>query len=109
MSVVSDTTPLNYLVLIGQQHLLHELYGRVLIPEAVHEEMQRASTRVKVHAFISNPFGCLEVHAVPAADSTLNLGAGEREAVTLAQTLRADMLLLTTVKPSVLRTNAASP
>jgi len=32
MIFVSDTTPLNYLVLIDQPHLLHELYGRVLIP-----------------------------------------------------------------------------
>lgn len=94
MIVVSDTTPLNYLVLIDQSHLLHELYGRVLIPEAVRYEMQRADTPEKVRAFVSNPPVWLEVHTVPAPDSTLNLGTGEREAITLAQTLRADVLLL---------------
>jgi predicted nucleic acid-binding protein len=94
MIVVSDTTPLNYLVLIDLSHLLHELYGRVLIPEAVRDEMQRTDTPEKVRAFISNPPAWLEVHSVPAPDLTLNLGAGEREAITLAQTLRADVLLL---------------
>lgn len=50
MIVVSDTTPLNYLVLIDQSHLLHELYGRVLIPGAVRDEMQRTDTPEKVRA-----------------------------------------------------------
>ncbi len=94
MIVVSDTTPLNYLVLIDQSHLLHELYGRVIIPEAVRDEMRRTGTPEKVRAFASNPPAWLEVHAVPAPDPTLNLGAGEREAITLAQTLRADVPLL---------------
>ena len=94
MIVVSDTTPLNYLVLIDQSHLLHELYGRVLIPEAVRDEMQRTDTPEKVCAFVSNPPAWLEVHAVPAPDPTLNLGVGEREAITPAQTLHADVLLL---------------
>lgn len=94
MIVVSDTTPLNYLVLINQSDLLHELYGRVIIPEAVRDEMQRADTPEKVRDFVSKPPGWLEVHAVSVPDLTLNLGAGEREAITLAQTLSADLLLL---------------
>ena len=49
MIVVSDTTPLNYLVLINQSHLLHELYGRVLLLEAVRDEMQRADHPRKSH------------------------------------------------------------
>lgn len=48
MIVVSDTTPVNYLVLIDQIHLLKELYGRLFLPQAVHEEMQREGTPEKV-------------------------------------------------------------
>jgi predicted nucleic acid-binding protein len=40
MTVVSNTSPLNYLVLIELQHLLPALFGRVLIPEAVHRELR---------------------------------------------------------------------
>jgi hypothetical protein len=31
--VVADTTPLNYLILIGQAHVLGSLFRRVLVPE----------------------------------------------------------------------------
>ena len=37
MIVVADTTPLNYLVLIGQIELLSALYRTVLIPQEVHQ------------------------------------------------------------------------
>ena len=40
MIVVSDTSPINYLVLIELQDLLPELFQRVLIPDAVRRELQ---------------------------------------------------------------------
>ncbi len=40
MIVVADTTPINYLVLIGKIELLPSLYRVVLIPQAVHRELQ---------------------------------------------------------------------
>jgi predicted nucleic acid-binding protein len=42
--VVSDTSPINYLVLIGRIELLEKIYGRVIIPLAVFDELQRAAT-----------------------------------------------------------------
>jgi predicted nucleic acid-binding protein len=39
MIVIADTTPLNYLVLIDRVEVLPQLYGRVVIPLAVWEEM----------------------------------------------------------------------
>jgi predicted nucleic acid-binding protein len=50
MIVVPDTTPLNYLVLIGQADLLWQLYQRVIIPPAVYAELQRANTPEPVKA-----------------------------------------------------------
>lgn len=38
--VVADTTPLNYLVLIRQAEVLHQLFGEVMIPEAVLTELR---------------------------------------------------------------------
>jgi predicted nucleic acid-binding protein len=32
MIVVADTTPINYLILIGEIDILTQLYGRVVIP-----------------------------------------------------------------------------
>jgi len=44
MIVIADTTPLNYLILIHQADLLPQLFGRVLIPPAVFEELQQPET-----------------------------------------------------------------
>lgn len=94
MIVVSDTTPLHYLILIGQVHLLHELYGSVVVPQAVFDEMQRATTPAEVSAWVATPPAWFDVRTVIAPGATLNLGAGEREAIQLAQELGADLILL---------------
>jgi predicted nucleic acid-binding protein len=58
MLVVSDTSPINYLVLLHQETLLPILYGRVVIPPAVHEELQRSSTPEVVRQWVSHPPAC---------------------------------------------------
>lgn len=42
MIVVSDTSVLTSLLHVGQLSLLQGLYGRVLIPKAVHRELARS-------------------------------------------------------------------
>jgi hypothetical protein len=42
--VISDTSPLRYLILIGQADLLPALYSEVLIPEAVADELNQPAT-----------------------------------------------------------------
>ncbi len=37
--VIADTSPINYLVLIGEAGILGQLYRRVVIPEAVLAEL----------------------------------------------------------------------
>ena len=44
MIVISDTTPINYLVLIGAQDILRTLFGIVYIPPAVFDELTRPKT-----------------------------------------------------------------
>ena len=41
MIIVSDTSPLNGLAIVGYLSLLQQLYGRVLIPAAVMNELRR--------------------------------------------------------------------
>src|SRR4029453_1874164 len=55
MLVVADTSPLNYLVLIQQDTLLPTLYERVMIPPAVHEELQRPRTPQAVRQWVAHP------------------------------------------------------
>jgi predicted nucleic acid-binding protein len=42
--IVADTTPIHYLSLIGEVEILKELFGRVIIPQAVFDELHRDRT-----------------------------------------------------------------
>jgi predicted nucleic acid-binding protein len=96
MIVVSDTSPINYLVLIGRADLLARLYGRVIVPLAVDAELQRDSTPLVVRQWIARPPAWLSIGPAPAnQDPGLSrLGKGEREAISLAQELRVDAILI---------------
>jgi predicted nucleic acid-binding protein len=55
MIVVSNTSPINYLVLIGQIHLLSDLFEKIIIPQAVYSELSDASAPLPVQAWIADP------------------------------------------------------
>jgi predicted nucleic acid-binding protein len=48
MIVVADTTPINYLILIGKIQVLPALYGRVVVPPAVVKELANSRTPEQV-------------------------------------------------------------
>src|SRR6266478_6117536 len=95
-SIVADTTPLNYLVLIQAAEILPNLYRTVLIPPAVKAELAHANTPAIVRAWISQPPAWLEVVSLKRpVNSTLEyLDASEREAISLASELQAILLLM---------------
>ena len=96
MIVVADTSPLNYLVLLGQADLLHAVYGRVVVPLAVLIEMQHPEAPPVVRNWAGAPPPWLDRRRPAEVAPTLNpaLGAGEREAISLALELQADILLI---------------
>jgi predicted nucleic acid-binding protein len=46
--VVSDTTPLHYLILAGRESILQKPYGKLVIPPAVLTELSHASAPVQI-------------------------------------------------------------
>jgi predicted nucleic acid-binding protein len=94
--VVADTSPLFYLLSIGHIDVLPQLFGTVLVPEAVHKELchPTAPSIVREWSVSLPPW----VEVTPVAfleDAALTpLGAGERDAVALALSLHADLLLI---------------
>jgi predicted nucleic acid-binding protein len=94
--VVSDTTPLNYLILIDAVKLLPRLYARILVPAAVCEELSQPRTPEAVRLWMSHPPFWLEVisPASPPDPALSHLDAGEAQAIALALERRADLLLI---------------
>lgn len=88
MSVVSDTTAITTLIKASHERLLQELYERVLVPQAVWDELM---------AFHSKLPKFIELHPVVDPDQRLpgteSLGRGEAEALSLAKQLNARLLL----------------
>jgi predicted nucleic acid-binding protein len=95
MIVIADTGPLNYLVLIGEVDVLPSLFTRVLVPEAVVNELRAAGAPAAVRTWVAQPPAWLEARPDPPPDPTLAfLDPGESAALTLAQLLNADELLI---------------
>ncbi|HRH98465.1 MAG TPA: hypothetical protein PLB55_21165 [Prosthecobacter sp.] len=92
--VVADTTPLNYLVLIGQTDVLHRLFGEVMIPEAVLTELRHPKAPAAVTAWLQNLPHWLRVVKVAQVDDTIQLGQGETEAISLAMEKQVSIVLM---------------
>lgn len=97
MIVVADSSPLHYLILLEQTELLRRLYENVLIPDAVAAELRAAASPRNVSEWVSTPPSWLRVVAVAAEDIASvsdELDLGERAAIALAETTRAQLLLI---------------
>jgi predicted nucleic acid-binding protein len=97
MLVVADTSPINYLVLLEYTAVLPALYTRVLIPPAVVRELRDVEAPEPVRAWAADlPTWCEVRRPIAHArtEALAHLGAGEREAIVLAQEVRADLLLI---------------
>lgn len=94
--LVSDTTPLNYLVLIKAIDVLPRLYERILIPPAVRAELSVPEAPKAVREWIAASPSWLEV--LPCSKTSdpdfVRLDHGEREAILLASELGASLLLM---------------
>lgn len=95
--VVSNTTPVSNLIRIRQLPLLEKLFGRVVIPEQVAEEMAAGShllgtwqqvpgaEAILVEATLDGPF---------LRQLLVRLDAGEAAAIALAVDRRASLILM---------------
>ncbi|MFP4102670.1 DUF3368 domain-containing protein [Coleofasciculus sp.] len=99
MIVVSDTSPLSSLAIVGQLSLLQQLYGKVIIPTAVASELANTEPEdSRVTAVLSSTW--IETQSV--TNRTLvemlqnegKLDLGESEAIALSVELNVDELLI---------------
>ena len=94
--VVADTSPLFYLLSIGQIDLLPGLFGKIFVPDTVYRELTHSSAPAQLRNWADQRPQWLEVNTVtPQYDQAVSsLGVGERAAIALAVSLNADLILI---------------
>ena len=98
--IVADTSPLFYLAALGRLSLLRQLYGRLTVPDSVWAEAlvgdsEIPNTKPALEAARESGWIIIRPCVPPLMDLRLaDLDAGERDALTLAVTLRADLVII---------------
>ena len=106
MIVVSDTTPLISLLKINRIDLMEKLFGAVMIPTAVFDELT-ADKRFQLEAnqITQTKFIVVKPVTNPESASVLKRATGldqvESEAIVLTDELKADLLLMDEVRECV--------
>jgi len=97
MIVVSNTSPISNLAAIGQLELLQKLYGNIIIPPAVYQELINSGDAEPATLAVQT----LDwIQTQPVSDRVLletlqtNLDPGEAEAITLAVEINAERLII---------------
>ena len=93
-AVVSDTSPLNYLILIEAIDCLPRIFSQVFIPPAVAVELTREQAPGLVRDWTSAPPSWLTVKAPTNSRHSFNLDEGEAQAILLAKELGILSLLI---------------
>ena len=94
--VVSDASPIRALDHLGLLTLCRDLYGSVVVPEAVQQELRQATTTCR--ALEITDYAWFEVRKPLSSPHDLgvptDLDAGEIDAIGLALELNADLVLI---------------
>jgi len=92
--VVADNSPLDVLIRLGHSDLLKTLFGEVVIPTQVRDELLHSSTPEITRKFIENPPDWLQVCEPTKIEPIPALHLGERAAISLALEMNAHLLLI---------------
>jgi len=96
MIIVSDATPLHYLILIGRVELLPTFFQDIALPQAVYDELFTEKTPAIIKQFMANPPAWLTV--LPNSDLSdpelFEIDKGEREAILLAEKIMGNGILI---------------
>jgi predicted nucleic acid-binding protein len=96
MMVVSDASPICYLLLIGEIKLLTQLYCQVLISSVVQRELSHERSPHLVQNWINNPPPWLIIESVNImSEQDLEaLDASEKSAIILAEQRKANLIII---------------
>jgi predicted nucleic acid-binding protein len=93
--VIADSSPLNYLTLIGSIEVLHRLYGAVVVPRQVIAELIDPAAPEDVRKWASDLPKWIDLRETVVKDDDMtHLDPGERAAIVLAQSEPGALLLI---------------
>jgi predicted nucleic acid-binding protein len=93
-AVISDTSPINYLILISEIDLLPSMFGSVLIPPAVLKELRSHGAPFGVRTWAANLPAWVRVTTPTSIIPGLNVDPGETEAISLAKDYTDSLLII---------------
>ncbi len=93
--IISNTTPIITLLKISKLELLQQIYGHIIIPKAVYDEIEQG----KEKSFYTDltKFSWITIKAIKGKKSTeylRDLDKGEAEVIILANELNADLVII---------------
>lgn len=95
LKVVSNTTPIISLLKIDKLHILKNLYGEIVIPEEVFNEIEAGKNKEFYTDLSKIEWIKIEkVYDKKALSYFLDLDKGEAEAIVLASEKNADLIIL---------------
>jgi predicted nucleic acid-binding protein len=95
--IVSDTSCIGYLIQINLLHLLQTLYGEIIIPAAVNDEILQLENKEHTLSEFKNAdwIKIYSTHNLSNVSKYKNiLDRGELEAISIAIELEADLLII---------------
>jgi len=94
VTVVSDTGPLNYLLLIEAIDLVPALYGPLLVPDVVAADLRHPGAPAAVRSWISRPPAWASLERTAGPLNIPGLDPGEEATLSLAQERHIALLLM---------------
>jgi uncharacterized protein len=98
MLVVSDTSPITNLIQINLLNILKDIYGQIVIPQTVYDELCEIESQKKIIDEQS------WIHILSAQNTSLvssletELDSGESESIALSIEIHADYLIIDEIK-----------
>ena len=96
MITIADTTPIHYLIILERTEILPKIFGEIIIPAAVAEEMMHPKAPLEVRNWIASPPEWVSIRSPKHTylPRLRGLGKGEIAAIALAIEEHADAVLI---------------
>ena len=105
MIVVSDTSPITNLIQIGCLNLLNVVFGKIIIPQTVYNELCELADQKKILADQDWISVIAAENRSVITQLEANLDKGEAEAIALAIELQSDFLIIDEIKGRTIAEN----